>query len=171
VNLPPDYAREHVGLGYVATEHGHHGDTVDVALSLVSVTTSERGFYVGATGGRDDNRMHVVTEARDLDEARDVLEAVLANDRVDVPAVAQRRALGRAVPFREDQKQAAGTSWRVPGWVEKWRLELEQGRSDAEATVNEWRAAAYAPSTSSPPCSPPSHKRERRGRPTPKASP
>ena len=35
VTLPADYAARHVRLGYAATGHGHQGDTVDVALTLV----------------------------------------------------------------------------------------------------------------------------------------
>jgi hypothetical protein len=36
VTLLAGYTREHVRLGYAATEHGHQGDTVDVAIALVS---------------------------------------------------------------------------------------------------------------------------------------
>ena len=36
--------------------------------------TTHRGLYVGATRGRDDNRLHVVTETTDPAEARDVLD-------------------------------------------------------------------------------------------------
>src|SRR5205085_4429352 len=88
-----------------------------------------------------DNRLHVVTEAADLDEARDVLEAVLCNDRVDVPATARRRALGRTVEPREDQRRADQTPSSMPGWVEDWRLELERARSETESTVEQWRTA------------------------------
>ena len=38
------------------------------------------------------------TVADDPDHARDVLEAVLTNDRADTPAVAQRRHLARQQP-------------------------------------------------------------------------
>jgi conjugative relaxase-like TrwC/TraI family protein len=141
VTLPADYVRRHVRLGYAATEHGHQGDTVDVALSLVTPATSRRGVYVGATRGRDDNRLHVVTDTADLDEARDVLESVVATDRADVPAVAQRGALEGAVGTRGHRPQAAETSWRLPPWIEKWRLELERARTNAQATLDDWRAA------------------------------
>lgn len=91
VTLPADYVRSHVQLGYAATVHGHQGDTVDVSLTLVTAATTHRSLYVGATRGRDENRLCVVTT--DDTDARDVLEHVLTNDRVDIPAVAQRRAL------------------------------------------------------------------------------
>jgi hypothetical protein len=91
VTLPADYVRTHVQLGYAATAHGHQGDTVDVSLTLVTAATTHRSLYVGATRGRDENRLCVVTTADE--DARDVLEHVLTNDRIDLPAVAQRRSL------------------------------------------------------------------------------
>jgi len=91
VTLPADYVRSQVQLGYAATAHGHQGDTVDLSLTLITAATTHRSLYVGATRGRDENRLCVVTT--DEEDARDVLEHVLTNDRVDVPAVAQRRSL------------------------------------------------------------------------------
>jgi conjugative relaxase-like TrwC/TraI family protein len=99
VTLPADYARSHVQLGYAATAHGHQGDTVDVSLTLVTAATTHRSLYVGATRGRDENRLCVITT--DDEDARDVLEHVLTNDRVDVPAVAQRRTLAEQARAEE----------------------------------------------------------------------
>jgi conjugative relaxase-like TrwC/TraI family protein len=96
VSLPAEYTREHVRHGYAATAHGHQGDTVDVSLTVVTAATTHRSLYVGATRGRDLNRLLVVTEDPDL--ARDVLEEVLTNDRADLPAVAQRRHLAEQEP-------------------------------------------------------------------------
>jgi conjugative relaxase-like TrwC/TraI family protein len=101
VTLPVDYVRRHLRLGYAATAHGHQGDTVDRSYTIVTPTTSHRALYVGATRGRQSNRLLVVTDEPDLDAARDTLERVLSNDRADVPAVARRRDLaerGRAAP-------------------------------------------------------------------------
>jgi hypothetical protein len=72
VTLPADYAREHVRLGYAATEHGYQSDTVDHAFALVSASTTRRGLYVAATRGRDENILGVVTDSDDVAEARDV---------------------------------------------------------------------------------------------------
>ncbi len=66
VRLPADYVQEHVRLGYAATAHGHQGDTVDVSYTLVSTATTHRGLYVGATRGRHDNQLHVITDTPDL---------------------------------------------------------------------------------------------------------
>ena len=128
VTLPADYAQEHVRLGYAATEHGNQADTVDVAIELVSTATTHRGLYVGATRGRDENRIHVITDTDDLAEARDVLEAVLAHDRADIPAVTQRRDLARqAQPAQPRRPEPASI---IPDWVGPWRAQLEQRRED-----------------------------------------
>ena len=43
------------------------------------------------TRGRDENTVCVITETHDVTAARDVLDAVLAADRADIPATTQRR--------------------------------------------------------------------------------
>ena len=98
VRLPAEYAQAHVRLGYASTAHGVQGETVDVSYTLVSRATTHRSLYVGATRGREANHLAVITEAPDLDDARDTLEWVLANDRVDVPAIVRRRELADAAP-------------------------------------------------------------------------
>ena len=75
VTLPADYVREHVRLGYAATEHGWQSDTVDTAIALASPATTRRGLYVAVTRGRDENVICVITDSDDIAEARDVLEA------------------------------------------------------------------------------------------------
>ncbi len=134
VALPADYTRDHVRLGYAATEHGHQGDTVDVAIALVSPATTHRGLYGGVTRGRDENRIHVITDTSDVAEARDVLDAVLAYDRADIPAVTQRRHLARQTdrpgPVREPEQV-------VPGWLGDYRAQLEQRRDDLTAGLTD----------------------------------
>ena len=125
VTLPADYVAEHVRLGYAATEHGHQGDTVDVGIALTSAATTHRGLYVAATRGRDDNRIHVVTDTADLAEARDVLEGVLAHDRADIPAVTQRRHLAHS---RRPAARHRSRSRSLPDWVQPWRQQLDDRR-------------------------------------------
>jgi conjugative relaxase-like TrwC/TraI family protein len=91
ITLPANYARASARLGYAATAHGHQGETVDICVAVATAATSHRSLYVGATRGRQENRLLVVTD--EPDQARDVLEQILANDRADIPAVAQRRHL------------------------------------------------------------------------------
>jgi len=96
VTLTAAYVTANVRLGYAATAHGHQGDTVDVGIAIVTAATSHRSLYVGATRGRQENRLLVATD--ESQEARDVLEQVLTNDRADTPAVAQRRHLAAQLP-------------------------------------------------------------------------
>jgi len=110
---------------------GNQSDTVDVAIELVSTATTHRGLYVGATRGRDDNRIHVITDSTDLAEARDVLEIVLAHDRADIPAVTQRRELARQAPSAQPaQRRPAQPASVVPDWLGPWRAQLEERREE-----------------------------------------
>ena len=102
--LPVEYVREHVRLGYAATEHGYQADTVDTAIALATSATSRRGLYVAMTRGRDRNDVHVVTDTTDIAEAVDVLDGVLAVDRADTPAVTTRRDLAQHDP-RHDRRR------------------------------------------------------------------
>ena len=122
--LPPDYVAEHVRLGYAATEHGHQGDTVDVGIALTSAATTHRGLYVAATRGRDDNRIHVITDHDDLTEARDILDGVLTHDRADIPAMAQRRHLAQI----DGPTERLHPETPVPDWIELWRQQLHDQR-------------------------------------------
>ena len=99
VVLPAEYARDHVRLGYAATEPGNQSDTQDRSITLATGSTTGRGLYVGMTRGRQANHVLVITDIDDLTAARDVLECVVANDRADVPAVARRVQLGAQPEF------------------------------------------------------------------------
>ena len=136
VNLPAEYTRQHVRLGYAATEHGNQGDTVTVGIELATVATTQRGLYVGVTRGREDNRILVVTDGHDLDQARDILERVLASDRSDVPATTQRRRLAEM-----DTRPSPRAEPRcvVPRWLDELRTnvghDLAEARSDFQSDL------------------------------------
>jgi hypothetical protein len=148
VVLPDDYVRGHVQLGYAATEYGTQADTVDVGIALISTATDHRGLYTGATRGRHDNRLNVVTDTDDVGEARDVLDTVLTLDRADIPAVTQRRQLAR-----QDHAHAAPTPAPVavrptqrcemPDWLHDLYDETRTELHDAEqqATLADARIA------------------------------
>jgi len=85
VVLPVDYAREHVRLGYAATEPGNQSDTQDRSITLATGSTTGRGLYVGMTRGRQANHVLVVTETHELVEARDILDRVITSDRATSP--------------------------------------------------------------------------------------
>ncbi|MGD9704242.1 MAG: hypothetical protein AB7Q42_18330 [Acidimicrobiia bacterium] len=92
VVFPAEYARDHVRLGYAATEPGNQSDTQDRSLTLATASTTGR-VYVGMTRGRQANHALVVTDTNDLAAAHDILERVITCDRADVPAVTRREQL------------------------------------------------------------------------------
>lgn len=67
VDIPADYVREHVHLGYASTVHRAQGATVDVAHAIIDDSTDRAGLYVALTRGKKENRVWAVTDAR-LDE-------------------------------------------------------------------------------------------------------
>ena len=121
-------------MGYAATEHGWQSDTVDAAIALVSPATSRRGLYVAATRGRDDNEICVVTDSCDVAEARDILEAIVAVDRADIPATTQRRTLAHDVA-RTDTPAPPGPTRRcaIPDWFSTVLDDARRALHDAEA--------------------------------------
>jgi hypothetical protein len=134
VTLPATYLREHVRLGYAATEHGWQSDTVTTAAALISPATTRRGLYVAATRGTDDNRICVITDSTDVAEARDVLEGVLAVDRADTPAVTQRHALAEQHHGHVEPADTRLTPrCAIPDWFAPLMARAERDRGDAEA--------------------------------------
>ncbi|HSZ30610.1 MAG TPA: MobF family relaxase, partial [Pseudonocardiaceae bacterium] len=62
ITLPSSYVREHLALGYAATEYATQGVTVDTTHTVTSPQTSQPGFYVAMTRGRQANTAHVATQ-------------------------------------------------------------------------------------------------------------
>lgn len=131
--LSADYAGQHVRLGYAATAHGHQADTVDIGLVVVTEATSHRSLYVGATRGRHENHLLVVTQ--EADAARDVLERVLTNDRADIPAVVQRRNLARQVPPLRTAEDAVAAARRAVEEAQRQAEPVLRPVREAEAEV------------------------------------
>src|SRR5439155_3902841 len=107
--------------------------------------TTHRGLYVGATRGRDENHLYVIAETSDVAEARDLLDAVLARDRADVPAVSQRRHLAHHDHTASLRRPEASSI--LPDWINPWRQALEQRRDellDGLAVQADLRAHAAA---------------------------
>ncbi|MCX6520779.1 MAG: AAA family ATPase [Actinobacteria bacterium] len=121
VTLPAAYVSEFVQLAYATTEHGNQGITTDQSITLVTGTTTGRGLYVGATRGRDDNQLLVVTEQHSEREAMDLLGRVLATDRADTPAVTHQRHLAERQPA-----PAPGPRRRAvePAWLNEWQSDV-----------------------------------------------
>ncbi len=71
------------------------------------------------TRGQEDNSVRVVTETRDVAEARDILEGIMTSDRADVPAIAQRRQLAQ----QDRQPARLQPRCEVPEWFDTVRRE------------------------------------------------
>jgi AAA domain/TrwC relaxase len=132
VTLPPAYTREHVHLGYAATEHGNQSATHDHALVLATAATTGRGFYVAMTRGREDNTALVITETGDSGEARDILERILATDRSDIPATTRRRELAE----RDRSPRLPQPRCEVPPWFAELRNDTLEELHNAEGQLN-----------------------------------
>jgi conjugative relaxase-like TrwC/TraI family protein len=133
VTLPADYVGEHVRLGYAATEHGNQSDTVTIGVELATAATSRRGLYVGVTRGEQENLILVVTDGRDLDQARDILEGVLASDRADIPATTQRRELADTDRAPHRHQPALRPRYEIPEWFEPLRTRVRGDLAEARA--------------------------------------
>ncbi len=133
VTLPVDYTREHVRLGYAATEHGNQSDTVTIGIELATTATTRRGLYVAVTRGEQANLILVVTDGRDLDQARDILEGVVASDRADIPATTQRRELADTDRAPHRHQPTLHPRCQIPAWFEPLRASLRNDLTEAQA--------------------------------------
>jgi thymidine kinase len=97
--LPADYVRGHVELGYAVTGYGAQGDTAAEAHLVLTETTTAAAGYVAMTRGREANTAHLV--AADLDDAREQWIAAFGRDRADLgPAAAGQAAARAAAGYR-----------------------------------------------------------------------
>jgi conjugative relaxase-like TrwC/TraI family protein len=136
VVLPAGYVREHVRLGYAATEPGYQSDNVTISIELASASTTRRGLYVAITRGRDENWICVITHSADVAEARDVLDGIVAVDRADIPAVTQRHRLAQQdhdiAPVKRPPRPGR---CEIPDWFDQLRDETRQELAGAEQRV------------------------------------
>jgi len=136
VTLPNKYVSEHVQLGYAATEPGNQSDTTNRSITLATGATTCQGLYVGATRGRDENLICVVTDTHHPAEALDVLQRILATDRTDQPAIATRRELAAAVPH----PPVLTARCEIPDWFQQLPTETRRNVVDASAAIAEHEA-------------------------------
>ena len=137
VTLPVEYAMEHVRLGYAATEYGTQSATETASITLAGPATTGRGLYVAMTRGRDQNDVYVVTDTHDITEARDVLEAIVASDRADVPAVVQRRRLAQ----QDRQPPRPQPRCQIPDWYHDLRADAGDNYRHARQALDYSTAA------------------------------
>ncbi len=145
LNLPVDYVREHVQLGYATTVHGGQGVTADTSHTVTAGAGSRQQLYVALTRGRAANHVYLVT-AGDGDEhsvitpaathpltAVNVLEQILARDEAQVSATSTGRQLAdpaadaaAAAARYRDSLHTAAVHLHGPGWAERLDATLEQ---------------------------------------------
>ena len=105
-----------------------------------TLATTGRGLYVSMTRGRHDNTALVVTGEATIEAAADVLTGVLASDRTDNPAIAQRRELAQQIPpmLRAPQRQPR---CQIPDWWHTLRTDTQHAvagvRAELETTRTE----------------------------------
>jgi hypothetical protein len=77
--------------------------------------------------------IHVITETTDREEARSVLRGILANDRADLPALAQRRELAQAVPATSSPSRPPRCA--IPTWFDDVRQRLVDEMNDSARAI------------------------------------
>ncbi len=138
ITLPAAYVVEHVRLGYAATEMGTQSDTVTASVELASTATSGRNLYVAMTRGQRDNTVCVITDTHDIEDARDVLEAIIAVDRADIPATTQRRTLHT----QDRQQPPSRPKCQIPEWFDTLRADTVAQLQQAAANHREQQRRA-----------------------------
>ena len=109
--LPPDYAREHVTLGYAGTVHTAQGSTADTAHVVVTGGETREVLYVALTRGRTANHVYAVVAGDGNPETQtepdvlapptaiELLRRILAREGAEPSATTTRREL--ADPARQ----------------------------------------------------------------------
>ena len=143
VTLPAEYVADHVQLGYATTEPGNQGDTHDIAVTLVTPATTKRGLYVSMTRGRETNTALVVTDEPTIDAAADVLCGVLASDRTDTPAIAQRRGLAQQIPSNVRGPRLQPRC-KIPDWWHTVRSDTLRDLASVERKLSAMHAGQQA---------------------------
>jgi thymidine kinase len=116
--LPADYVRGHVELGYAVTGYGAQGDTATEAHLVLTETTTAAAGYVAMTRGREANTAHLV--AADLDDAREQWIAAFGRDRADLgPAAAGQAAAHAAAGYTTPPSRMAVLAELRTAWTEQ----------------------------------------------------
>jgi hypothetical protein len=158
--LPVDYLRAHVELGYAVTAYGSQGDTTDTAHLVVTDDTTAASAYVAMTRGRQNNTAHLVAD--NVDDAREQWISVFSRNRADLgPShaahAAQNAAAGYTpasvpppatrpempVPAGRDEL-AAALGKLEPAWAEQAAARRDLHRVERELAETEAEAAWWA---------------------------
>jgi conjugative relaxase-like TrwC/TraI family protein len=95
VQLPADYVRDNVELGYATTIHRAQGLTADVSMAVLQPGVTREAAYVAMTRGRTANHAYVATDSADVDhdgaptppaDGAHILRAILAHPGAELSA-------------------------------------------------------------------------------------
>lgn len=114
VELPGNYVRSHVELGWAVTGYGNQGDTVDHGIAVIEATTSRAGAYVAMTRGRRDNVAWVLDDSG-LEDAGDVLASIISRPSNGITAHAMRDRLARDLGVDPSPQHVHSRSVEPPG--------------------------------------------------------
>jgi conjugative relaxase-like TrwC/TraI family protein len=125
VQLPVEYVREHVELGYATTVHRAQGITVEHSYTVLRPGMSREAAYVALTRGRTANHAYLATDLPDPDHdgapepqpsAREILDRILTTSHAQTSATQTLRdlqnhatSLAMLGPIQETFAQAACT--------------------------------------------------------------
>jgi len=117
MTLPAGYVGAHMTLGYVVTEHGAQGVTVDTSYEIATATTSANALYPGATRGRDANTIVVVTQAAPSSDAEtgEIAQAIRRDPRAVLSSILESAQRDRAATAIAAQSAAEMGSMGTPG--------------------------------------------------------
>jgi len=137
VELPTDYVREHVELGWAVTGYGNQGDTVDIGIAVLDTATSRNHAYVAMTRGRHANYALIVDPTGTLDPAETLADMISRAPNRD-SALATRTRLYRdadipETPFKVPDPQEAAAAARREAMQR--RLDALQRRPSVERTL------------------------------------
>jgi ATP-dependent exoDNAse (exonuclease V) alpha subunit len=113
-DLPADYVREHVELGWAVTGYGNQGDTVDVGIAVLDAGTSRNHAYVAMTRGRYVNYALMVDPAGTIDPAERLAE-ILARPTSTESALATQARLHRQGGLEPPTSSALVSAQDEPG--------------------------------------------------------
>ena len=126
VQLPAEYVRDNVELGYATTIHRAQGLTADVSIAVLKPGVTREAAYVAMTRGRAANHAYVAIDSPDIDydgaptppaDGPSVLRVILANSGAELSAT---ESLGRS---------ATTSRWRSSRSLERTTRTPDPGRT------------------------------------------
>lgn len=122
--LPPEYAAEHLELGYAVTAHRSQGVTVDTSHVVVTPTTTRENLYVSMSRGRESNIAYVALDQPD--DSHTTPEPDDATARTVLFGVLQHTGAGLGA------LQTMAAEYELYGGIDRLAAELETIAANAQ---------------------------------------